>query len=119
MKIKNLTINESKKLVWFTWFEFLLVGVIVYLFTNPMTEAILLFGPIAGHAIINFCVKSKEIPVDKETIPSVFRPTAFLTGFGAIAIAYVDGFNSWVIALAAVCALCLMIICPEHRYVYD
>ena len=117
--MKSLSEKETKKLVWLTWFEFLLVGVIVYLFSNPMTEAILLFGPIAVHAIINFCVKSKEIPVDKENIPSVFGPTACLTGFGAIAIAYVDGFNSLVIALASVCVLCLMVICPEHRYVYN
>ena len=123
MKTKALTVEESKKLIWTTWFEFWVVGIIVYAFSNPVTLFIVLFGPIAFHALINFWVKSEGVPVRaKSVVPSVFLPTAFLTMFGALFIALLSEnvFNSWTLALTSVCALCVMAIYPESRYAnYD
>ena len=118
-----LSVEKSKKLIRLTWFELVIVGIIVYFFTNPLSVALLVAVPIVLHALINFWGKSKGVPVRvKSVVPSVFLPTAFLTVFGALFIALLseDVFNSWTLALATVCALCVMLIYPESRYAnYD
>jgi len=119
MKSKRLTVDESRRLVWTTWFEFLAVGIIVYFFTNPTSLFLLLVGPIALHALINFWVRSEGVPVTLHSpIPTVFMPTAFLAGLGALVMALVgDVFlNSWTLALAVLCVLCIMVIYPESGY---
>ena len=120
MRSKRLTLEESRKLVWLTWCEFLVVGIIVYFFTNPMKIALVFLpGPIALHALINFWVRSVGVPVTFYSIvPTVFMPTAFLTGCAALVMWIVKGqiFNSWTLAPAVVCALCVMVIYPESRY---
>ena len=118
-KSKRLSRKESKKLVWVTWFEFLVVGVIVYIFTNPMHIALLLAGPVALHALINFWVKSEGIPVTlHSSIPTVFMPTAFLAACGSLVYALVADkiINPLSIALATLCVLCIMVIYPESSY---
>ena len=118
-----LSVEKSKKLIWLTWFELVIVGIIVYFCTNPTSAMLLLAGPVALHALINFWIKSEGVPVRvKSVVPSVFLPTAFLTMFGALFIALLSEnvFNSWTLALASVCALCVMAIYPESKYAnYD
>ena len=116
-----LSVEKSKKLIWLTWFELVIVGIIVYFCTNPTSAMLLLAGPVALHALINFWIKSEGVPVKlKSGVPSVFLPTAFVTGFGALFIALLSEcvYNSSTLALATVCALCVMAIYPEARYVH-
>ena len=123
MKSKRLTIDQSKRLVWTTWFEFLAVGIVVYFFTNPTSVFLLLVGPIALYALINFWVKSEGVPTRLySVVPTVFMPTAFLTGCAALVLGATSGqiFNSWTLALATICALCIMVTYPESGYAdYD
>ena len=123
MKSKRLTLEESRKLVWITWFEFLIVGAIVYFFTNPLSMFIFLASPFALHGLINFWVNSEGIPVTLHSVvPTVFMPTAFLTALGALVMGIVSDqiLNSWTLALATICALCIMVIYPESGYAdYD
>ena len=123
MKSKRLNLKEAKNLVWLTWFEFMLIGVIVYFFTNPMHVAIFVAVPIALHALINFWVKSEGVPVRLfSVVPTVFLPTAFITGIGALmlALVYDTIWNSGSIALAVVCIMCIMVVYPESKYAdYD
>ena len=123
MKSKRLNLKEAKNLVWLTWFEFVLIGVIVYFFTNPMHVAIFVAAPIALHALINFWVKSEGVPVRLfSVVPTVFLPTAFITGIGALmlALVYDTIWNSGSIALAVVCIMCIMVVYPESKYAdYD
>jgi len=119
MRSKRLTVEESRKLIWLTWFEFVIAGVIVYLFTNPTSVALLLVGPVALHALINFWVKSEGVPVTLHSVvPTVFMPTAFLTGCAALVMGIVNEqiLNSWTLALAVMCVLCIMVTYPESGY---
>ena len=119
MKSKRLTVEESKRLVWTTWFEFLIAGIIVYFFTNPSSIILLLACPVALHAIVNFWKKSEWIPVTLESpVPTVFMPTAFLTGLAALVMGIVNEqiFNSWTLALVVMCVLCIMVTYPESGY---
>ena len=119
MRSKRLTVDESRKLVWITWSEFVIVGVIVYFLTNPTSPALLLAGPVALHALINFWVKSEGVPVTLYSpVPTVFMPTAFLTGLAALVMGIVNEqiLNSWTLALAVMCVLCIMVIYPESGY---
>lgn len=123
MKSKRLSVKESRKLIWLTWLEFLVVGVVVYFFTNPISIFLLLAGPIALHALIKFWVKSEGISVTLHSVvPTVFMPTAFLTGCTALVMGIVNEqiLNSWTLALAVICVLCIMVIYPESSYAdYD
>lgn len=119
MRSKRLNEKESKRLIWLTWFEFLIVGIIVYFLTNPTSPALLLAGPVALHGLINFWVKSEGVPVTLHSVvPTVFMPTAFLAACGALVYALIADkiFNSLSIALATLCILCVMVIYPESRY---
>ena len=121
MRSKRLTVKKSRRLVWTSWFELLVAGVVVYIFTNPLNFFGLLFvGPIVLHALINIWVKSEYIPVTLDSVvPTVFLPTAFLAGIGALVAALVssNGFlNPWTFALATVCVTCIMVVYPESRY---
>jgi len=123
MKSKRLTIEESRKLVWLTWFEFLIAGVVVYFFTDPVRIPVLLAGPILLHALINFWVKSEGIPVKiHSVVPTVFMPTAFLMACSALVYALIAGkiMNSVTLALATICVVCIMASYPESGYAdYD
>lgn len=119
MRTKRLNEKESRKLIWITWFEFLVVGVIVYFFTNPISIALFLAGPVALHALIIFWVKSEGIPVRLHSVvPTVFMSTAFVAGIAALIMALIDEriMNSCTIALASVCAMCIMAAYPESSY---
>ena len=123
MKVRRLTLKESRRLVWLTWFEFVVVGIIVYFFTDPLTIPIMLASPLVVYALINFWVKSHGIPVKiYSVVPTVFLPTAFLTGIAVLVSSLVHGniMNSCTLAFATVCALCIMAVYPESRYAdYD
>ena len=123
MRSKRLTEKESRRLIWFTWFEFLLVGVIVYFFTNHINMVLFLAGPIALHGLINFWVKSEGVQVALHSVvPTVFMPTAFLAACGSLVYALTTEriLNSQSIALATLCVLCVMAIYPESKYAdYD
>lgn len=119
MRSKRLTVKESKNLVWTTFLEFWIVGVIAYFFTNPSSIVLLLACPVALHAIVNFWEKSEWIPVTLESpVPTVFMPTAFLTGLAALVMGIVNEqiFNSWTLALVVMCVLCIMVTYPESGY---
>ena len=119
MKSKRLTLKESRKLVWLTWFEFMVVGVIVYFFTDPLRLPVLLVGPVALHALINFWIKSDGVPVRLySVVPTIFKPMVFLVGIAALISALVGYriMNSWALGLATVCALCIMAVYPESKY---
>ena len=117
--MKKLSLRDSKKLVWITWCEFMIVAMIVYLFTNPVRTPLFLACPIVLYALINFWVKSDKIPVRLySVVPAVFLPTAFLTVCGAIiGIISDQKFNSLTLALITLCVLCTMVIHPESSYV--
>ena len=111
MRTKRLSEKESKMLVMLTWLEFMVVGIIVFFFTKPISIGVLLAAPIALHAIINFWVKGLpelEFPV--------FNLTAFITGACALMLAMISGgtVNSFIIACITICALCIMV---EYMYV--
>ena len=121
MRSKRLTVKKSRRLVWTSWFELLIAGVVVYIFTNPLNLFGLLFvGPIVLHALINIWVKSEYIPVTLDSVvPTLFLPTAFLAGIGALVAALLSSnglLNPWTFALATVCVTCIMAVYPESRY---
>ena len=119
-KSKRLTVKESKRLVWTTFLEFWIVGVIVYFATNPSSIVLLLACcPVALYAIVNFWRKSEWVPTRLHSpVPTVFMPTAFLTGFAALVMGIVNEqiFNSCTLALAVMCVLCTMVTYPESGY---
>ena len=123
MKSKRLNRKESKKLVWLTWWLIVLSGVIVYFFSDPLRWQAIVAGPVALCAMIKFWVKSDRIQARLySVVPTVFLPTAFLSGVAALIFALVGEriMNSWTIALGIVCVLCLMAVYPESRYAdYD
>ena len=119
MKARRLTLKELRRLVWLTWFELVIVGVVVYFFSDPFIIPVVLASPIAVHAMVNFWVKSHGIPVKiYSVVPTVFLPTAFLTGVGALisAIVHDKVINSCTLAFATVCVLCIMLVYPESKY---
>ena len=120
MKSKRLTEEKSRRLVWTSWFELLVAGVVVYIFTNPLNLFGLLFvGPIVLHALINIWVKSEYIPVTLDSVvPTVFLPTAFLAGIAALVSALVGYsiMNSCTWGFATVCILCIVAAYPESKY---
>ena len=121
--MKKLSLRASRRLVWTSWFELLVVGVVVYFFTNPLSIFLLLAGPFLLHALINVWVKSRYIPVRiYSVVPSVFLPTAFLAALGALVSALVSDegmLSSLSLSLATVCVACFMLIYPESRYAGD
>ena len=119
MKRKSLTEKESKKLVWFTWFAILCGGGIVYFFTNPLRIQAYIATLVILCPLINFWVKSGEIPVRLRSVaPTVFLPTAIVAGCaaGIWALAGDRIMNSISLALATVCGACILAIYPESRY---
>jgi len=92
---------------------------IVYKFSDPIRIPALLAVPIVLWAIINFRVKSDGIQARLySVVPAVFLPTAFLAGILALVLALTEGriTNSWTIALATVCATCIMVTSSESKY---
>ena len=119
MKSKRLTLKESRKLVWLTWFAFIVAGVIVYSFTDPFKFTALLAVPVALPALIYFYVKSEGVPVRLySVVPTVFMPMAFLAGIAALVSALVGYriMNSWTWGFATVCVLCTVAAYPESKY---
>lgn len=118
-----LNVKETRKLIWLTWFEFIVVGLFVYFFTNPIIVFLVLAGPIALHALVNFWIRSRYVSVKWSSgIPAVFMPTAFLTGIATL-VSVIDTqkfTNSSTMAFATVCVLCIMVLYPESKYAdYD
>ncbi len=119
--MKKLTLNESKRLIWLTWFLIVSMGVVVYFSTNPIRWwGIMLAGVVLLGALINFLVKSRRIPAIKdETLPTVFSPTAFL----AILATFVSSFvskegtiNSLSLAFGVVAIANFICLLPEMHY---
>lgn len=118
-----LSVKKTRKLIWFTWLEFIVVGLFVYFFTNPIVVLLVLAGPIAIHALVNFWIQVRHVPVKWSLgVPAVFMPTAFFTGIGTLATV-IDTHkftNSSTLAFATVCLLCVMVLYPESKYAdYD
>jgi len=118
--MKMLTLLEARKLVWLTWFELVIAGVIVYIFTNPVSMFVLLAAPFLLHALVNFWVKSDQIPVKfYSVVPTLFLPTAFLSALAALVAALVSDngiLNSLSLGLATVCLACVIVVYPESKY---
>jgi len=123
MKRKRLTLEESRRLVWLTWFGFMVAGAIVYFFTDPFKIPALLAVPVALSALIYFYVKSEWVPVRLySVVPTVFMPMAFLSGIAALVSALVGYriMNSWTLGFATMCVLCAVAAYPESKYAdYD
>lgn len=119
-KSKRLTVKESKNLVWTTWFGIIIYGIVVYLFTNPIRVPVILAGLPLLFVLVNFWVNAKYIPCSLySTVPAVFLPTAFLTGFGALVYALMSGeemYNSVTLGLEAVCLTSIMMVYPESQH---
>lgn len=118
-----LSEKKARDLIWLTWLEFVVVGLFVWLFTNPIIIFLVFAVPIALYALVNFWIQSRYVPVKWSSgIPAVFMPTAFLAGIGAL-VSMIDTqkfTNSSTMAFATVCVLCIMVLYPESKYAdYD
>jgi len=119
--MKKLSLSESKKLIWLTWFLVIFVGFVVYFSVNPTRLwGLIVAGAVALGLLINFWVKSRRIPSSlDETLPDLFSPTAFLMMLGTFVSSFASKegtINPLSLALGTVTVICFICVLIEMRY---
>ena len=117
MKSRMLNLKESRRLVWTTLLELLVVGAIVSYFN--LMIVVFIAGPIALQAMVRFWVSSVGIP-KRLYSGVVYRPfvkTVLISGVGAFAT-FLGGFLPIAIGLSTVCALSIMCVYPKPHLLY-
>lgn len=119
--MEKLSMNESKKLIWLTWFLIVLVGFVVYYSVNPLRWWGLAFaGAMTLVLLTNFLIKSRRIPSrPDEPLPAVFSPTAFITILATFLSSFASKegiINPFSAAFGTVAIISFICVLIEMRY---
>ena len=120
--MEKLSVEESRKLVWLTWFGVFIPWGISTLAIDANKWVVLtlaLMLPIMSWIIISFFKKSKNIPkMTYSVVPSLFKPSAFFSLIIALVlICKASGkISSSAIEMGILSILYWILAIPESRY---
>lgn len=118
--MEKLSLKESRKLVWITWFGILVTwgATIFAIITNMWIVHILAFL-IVLWMIIRFFNKSKNIPkMEYPVVPCLFNPSAFFSLIIALVLVYQSSgeITPLAIEVGILSILYWILSIPESRY---
>ena len=118
--MRKLSLKESRRLVWFTWFVVLVMaGIAVFAINSAKWFVLILALLIILWIVIRFFRESKAIPKMRySVVPNLFLPSAFFSSIiTLLLICKTSGeVNSLAVEIGAISIIFWILSIPESRY---